>query len=157
MPPLDRDQLLADLNRDENVGGKFSPVVYDDATGEPVVPGYVMKGNATLCTGWCPAKNPCTAELNTIITGYWVDKSDAALFATAPWIADQPEPVQRALANMAFNEGVHGLMGFTTFLSLIQQDQYDAAADDLAGTAWFRQVKDRGPRIQALIRQGAEA
>lgn len=148
---LDRAQLIADLTVDE----KFVDHVYDDANGSRVVPGYVMKGQATLATGWCPNTNPCPQDLNDIITGYWADKFTADLFAAAPWIKDQPEPVQRALINMSFNLGVHGLLEFSTFLHLVQTGRYGDAATDLSSTTWYRQVGQRGPRIQALIRQGA--
>lgn len=148
---MDRDLLLADLNRDE----EFVPYIYDDGAGPQarVIPGYKMIGNATLCTGWCPAKNPCTPDLNATITGYWADKTWASLAATAPWVSTLTEPRQRALCEMAFNLGVHGLMTFNTFLSLMQSGQYEAAAQDLeTGTAWWKQVGERGPRIQALIK-----
>jgi lysozyme len=61
------------------------------------------------------------------------------------------------LTNMAFNLGVHGLMGFNQFLSFVQAGNYSAAASDLETTAWWDQVGTRGPKIQALILQGAIA
>lgn len=148
---MDRDLLLSDLESAEG----FRPYVYDDATGVPITPGYTLKGNATLGIGWCPAKNLLLRAQALVILGWHVDDKWETLQHAAPWVAAQPEPVQRALCNLAFNLGVTGLLKFTTFISLIEQGKYDEAADDLDTTAWAKQVqKSRVDYIKGLIKQG---
>jgi lysozyme len=79
-----------------------------------------------------------------------------------PWVAQQPQAIQLALSDMGFNMGVGqagppatGLMGFHTFLGLVQAGNYSAAADDLVGTLWAKQVGNRATRIEAQIRAAA--
>ena len=70
-----------------------------------------------------------------------------------PYIT-QPEAIQESLVDMYFNMGSN-LTGFTTFLSLIKAGNYSAAADDLKGTLWAKQVGSRAVRIEAAIRSCA--
>ena len=79
-----------------------------------------------------------------------------------PWVSQQPQAIQLALADMGFNLGVGqagppatGLLGFHTFLGLVQSHRYAEAADDLKGTAWHGQVGNRALRIEAQIRSVA--
>lgn len=151
MPAIDKIALLAALTQEES----FRPFVYDDTTGKNLVRGMVIHGNPTLAVGWNIAARPCTYELGQIILSYFVDQTWDDVKRAIPWAASLPEPCQRAICDMAFNVGVSDLLGFTVFLALLQQGKYDDAANDLATTLWFEQVKSRGPKIQALIRQGA--
>ena len=57
------------------------------------------------------------------------------------------------LVDMTYNLGEAGLASFTTFNSLMEQGQWDAAADDLSGTLWCSQVGSRCTRDQDQIRQ----
>jgi lysozyme len=61
---------------------------------------------------------------------------------------------RRAILNMAFNLGLHGLLKFTTFLRLLQEKKWHDAADDLHTTLWSREVGQRAVRIAQLIRNG---
>lgn len=72
-----------------------------------------------------------------------------------PWWRDQPEPVQRALANMAYQMGVDGLLGFKNTLKLIQDGQYTAAADNAMLSKWAKQTPARAKRVTDLIRSAA--
>jgi lysozyme len=148
---MDKTALMSALTQEEG----FKPFLYDDATGKSLTQGSIIKGWPTIACGWNVAARPCTEELGQIILGYFVDQTWAELSKAIPWVLTLPDPVQRALADMAYNEGVNGLLKFNTFLAFIQKGEYDAAATDLGATLWFSQVKSRGPRIQALIRRGA--
>lgn len=148
---MNRDLLFSDLEAEEG----FRPYVYDDATGIPIVIGTVVKGNPTIGIGWAPGKNPLMHTQALIILGWHVDDKWETLQHAAPWIDAQPEPVQRALCNLAFNLGVTGLLKFTTFMALVEQGKYQEAADDLDTTAWGKQVqKTRVDTIKKLIKQG---
>lgn len=149
---MDKAALMISLTAEEG----FRSVVYDDATGKDLKPGALLHGNPTLAIGWNISGRPCTYELGQIILGYHVDETWADVQKVFPWAVTQPEPVQRALTDMAFNlRGAAQLRTFVTFISMIQSGRYEDAAKDLETTLWWEQVGTRGPRIQALIRQGA--
>lgn len=75
--------------------------------------------------------------------------------AAMPWWRDQPEPVQRALANMAYQMGVPGLMKFKNTLALIQAKKYNEAADNALKSLWAKQTPERAKRVTDLIRSAA--
>jgi lysozyme len=148
---FNRAQLISDLIVDEGE----RPTLYDDANGKAIWPGTHVVGNPTTAIGHALNRTPWTDSQMRTICGWDVDDKTPALYARFPWASGLSEPRQRALANMAFNEGVAGLAGFTTFLSLLQSGNFDDAADDLEGTEWARQVgENRKNRIVSLIRTG---
>lgn len=69
-----------------------------------------------------------------------------------PWVAEHPEPVQRALANLCFNIGINGLLGFKNSLDLVKQKKYSEAADNFLKSKWAAQVKSRATRVTDLLR-----
>lgn len=74
-----------------------------------------------------------------------------------PWW-QQMDPVrQRVLANMAFNLGINGLLGFKNTLILMESGQYEAAADGMAQSRWHRQVGPRALRLEFMMRTGKES
>ena len=65
---------------------------------------------------------------------------------------------QDVLANMAFNLGVEGLLGFRHTLDAVQAGDYvQAAAHMLASEPWRSQVGRRAERLAAQMRSGARA
>ena len=145
---MDLDRLISDLQRDEG----WRERLYDDANGQPVVPGYRLVGHPTIAFGFALDVSPFTfAEAMPILEGRSQKAWDECQIAF-PWIKAEPEPVQRALANMCYNMGLKTLQQFTTFLGLLEHGEYESAAKDLEGTLWYRQVGARALRIQALIR-----
>jgi len=147
---FDRSLLISDLSRDEGV----RLVPYDDATGKPVQTGDVVKGNLTNGIGWNMQGRPLTQAEAEIICGWALDDLSGKLYKALPWLSDLDEPRQRAVANLAFNLGVAGLLQFTTFLNFLKQGSYSLAALDLEGALWYKQVGERAMRIAQIIKTG---
>ena len=61
---------------------------------------------------------------------------------------------QCAVANMGFNLGIKGLLGFEKMLAALEAKDYDLAADEALDSKWAKQVGARAERIANLIRQG---
>lgn len=61
---------------------------------------------------------------------------------------------QDALATMVFNLGLHGIEEFDTFLGYMAVGKYSAAALDLQGTLWYKQVGTRAIRTAHMIATG---
>ncbi len=152
----DLARLVADLQPEEGfkkIGGR--PVLYDDATGHAIVPGYTLVGHPTAGYGFALDVSPLTEAESLPILASRAAAFDAQFQADNPWVKELDEPRQRALSDMAYNRGVHGLEEFTTFLGLVEARQFGAAADDLMKTPWYAQVGTRGIRIVGVMRNGA--
>lgn len=145
---MDLGKLISDLQADEG----WRPYLYDDANGKRIVPGYTVIGHPTAAWGFALDVSPLTQSEAMPILESRASKKWSEVQALIPWVGVLPENIQRALCNMAYQMGSAGLMKFNTFLSLLQAGKYTEAADDLEGTAWYRQSGERGPRIQALIK-----
>lgn len=61
---------------------------------------------------------------------------------------------QRALANMAFNMGIHGLLDFRDMLAAIRAGDFDTAAKQCLNSKWATQVGGRAQRIAMLLSTG---
>jgi len=70
-----------------------------------------------------------------------------------PWVIDQPESVQRALANMAFQMGIENLSEFKNSLAYIKAGDYLKAQANLKASKWFTQTPNRAARVISMIRK----
>ena len=59
-----------------------------------------------------------------------------------------------AIENMAFNIGVHGLLGFPHMLAALAAQDWVRAANEMANSEWAIQVGERAIRLQQQIRTG---
>ena len=136
---VDLDALKADLIRDE--GRKLR--IYTDSVGK-----------VSCGIGHNLTDDGISAAVCDLM--YAEDSADtiAALDVHLPWWQHLNPIRQRALANICYNIGIADLMTFGTFLSLLQAEMYEAAANDLAATKWHRQVGARAIRIENMIRTG---
>ena len=71
-----------------------------------------------------------------------------------PWYTALDPIRQAAITNLAFNLGIHGLLGFPHFLSAVAKQDWVTAASELANSVWARQVGARATRIEQQILSG---
>jgi len=65
------------------------------------------------------------------------------------------DPVrQTVIANMAFNLGFAGLMGFKNMWSAIDRRDWDRAAKEMLNSKWARQVGVRAVELSEIMRAG---
>lgn len=76
----------------------------------------------------------------------------AKLTTELPWLEDQPEDVQRALANMAYQLGVGGVLRFRKMLAALRSGDREKAAEEALDSAWATQTPERAQRVARLIR-----
>jgi lysozyme len=151
LTPEQNCKLLAEeLARDE--GQRLT--VYDDATGYAVRPGVTVEGHLTIGVGRAlDVRGISPAE-----AAFLLDNDIAAftlgLQQALPWFSGLDPVRQRALTNMAFNLGVHGLLGFRDAMAFMANRQYDAAACAIEDSAWYKEVGARAARIAGMIRTG---
>ena len=79
---------------------------------------------------------------------------DSAVSCAEGFVSGIGDTAESAVADMAFNLGCSQLHSFNTFRSLLQQKKFDAAAQDMQGTAWCGQVGSRCSRDVDCIKKG---
>ncbi len=70
------------------------------------------------------------------------------------WYAMLDTIRQAAIANMAFNLGVAGLLHFPHLIAQLSVQDWTAAADEMADSLWAKQVGARALRLEQQIRTG---
>lgn len=85
-----------------------------------------------------------------------MDEKIKQLIAALPWITEHPDKIQRALANMTYQLGITGLLGFKRTLMLIQQRKYVEAANNALLSKWAKQTPNRAKRVTDMIRLGED-
>lgn len=133
---MDTAQLAADLRIDE--GNRLT--AYKDTRGIITI----GVGRNLQSTGLSQG------EVNLLLQNDIVRVCNE-LDASCPWWRDLAANPQRVLANLCFNMGMEKLLTFNTFLDLMKSGSIIAAAADLANTAWYDEVGDRGPRMVARL------
>ena len=134
------DALLADLRDDEG----FKPHVYQDHL-----------GFWTLGYGFMVDERK-GGRIPKPVAEFWlqyeVNERRDALIKRWPPYADQPEPVQRALLNMAYQLGVAGVLKFTNMLNALERGERAEAAMHALDSTWADQTTMRAKKVSALIR-----
>ena len=65
---------------------------------------------------------------------------------------DLPEEAQQVIANMMFNMGRPRLSKFKGMKRGVDSRDWNAAADEMVDSAWYRQVTKRADRLVERIR-----
>jgi len=65
---------------------------------------------------------------------------------------DLPEEVQRVIANMMFNMGYTRLSKFKGMKRGVDARDWNAAADEMVDSKWYRQVTNRADRLVERMR-----
>jgi len=150
------EQLLrAELHGDEGTRLK----VYDDATGLPIGPGTLVKGNPSIGTGRNLTGRGITSTESEYLLGNDLGDCEHELAAALPWIGALSPARQTVIYSLYFNVGLGNAARFMAkwphFLAQMQAGQFAAAADNLEGSEpWASQVGPRAKRLADLVRFG---
>lgn len=137
---MNTDALLATLREDEG----FSSYVYNDHLGFRTL-GFGFLVDSRKGVG-----------LPRPVAEFWlryaVNERVDALKKAWPAFDAQPEDVQQALANLAYNIGVKGVMGFSKMLGALERGDREEAAEHLLDSRYATQVPNRAGRVAQLLR-----
>jgi len=144
------EHLEAELSVEE---GNRS-LIYDDATGKPFKKGDTLKGNLSAGIG-LNLMIPFAPEELDFMEQFRLAKGQAAL-APYLWYSTQDEVRQVALADIAYNIGIGGLLHWVHFLSYMAKQDYAAAVAEIRSDAlWISQVgQSRAGRLETMIETG---
>jgi lysozyme len=134
------DSLLATLRADEG----WRQFAYDDSEGFVTI-GYGFLVDSRKGVG-----------LPKPVAEYWlryaVNERLAELRKLWPAFDDQPEDVQQAIGNMAYQLGPAGVMKFKRMLSALDAHDRVTAADEMLESKWAEQTPSRARRVAAMVR-----
>lgn len=83
-----------------------------------------------------------------------IEAVTAQIDKALPWWRQLNEDREAALAEMAFNLGIAGLLEFKHMLAALEAGDYEAAADHALDSQWAKQVGKRAERIARMLRTG---
>lgn len=128
--------------------------LYDDATGATFETGMTLKGNLSVGTGINLMPGFDAPELE-FLEMHRITKARSMLSEFA-WFTVQDEVRQVALADLAFNLGVRGLIGWPKFRADMAAKDYAAAVAEIrSNQLWVGQVHPaRANRIEQMILTG---
>jgi len=63
---------------------------------------------------------------------------------------------QRVLTDMAFNMGVQTLLTFKRMIHNVQIKNFNAAADEMESSTWYKQVGTRAAKLATMMRTGRD-
>ncbi len=136
---MDRSQIAADLKQDEG----WRSAVYQDSEGYWTI-GFGFLVDARKGGG-------LPKEIGEIWLNLNLDNLAASLRAAFPRWEQYPDGIQRALANMAYQLGIAGLLEFRETLALIDERRYQDAACEALNSLWARQTPNRARRVTEWI------
>jgi len=136
---MDRTKLAAELRRDEDV--RLFPYVD-------------QVGKTTIGAGRNLTDKGISLEEAELLLEHDIAEVVDELERRLPWWSTLDEVRQRVLANMAFNMGVQGLLGFRNTLALVQLGRYQEAAANMLLSKWAQQVGPRALRLSKMMEKG---
>jgi lysozyme len=141
--------LEAELRRDEGV--RYVP--YLDTATPPkrtVGVGHNMEVSPLPAAWTLPLSDAQVSQVLERDISTTLAKLDKAL----PWWRQMDEVRQRVVANMCFNLGIGGLLGFKNTLAAMQRGSYAVAAAGMLSSKWAGQVGARAKRLAQAMESG---
>ncbi len=144
---MNLELLKKELMRDEGVRRD----VYIDTCGHQTCGiGYNLDARALPCGVTLPLSD----EEIEILYKITIEDVFKGLNRCLPWWRDLDDVRQRVLANMCFNLGIYGLLGFKNTLFAIKNCEYTIAAKGMRNSKWYRQVGQRAERLAKGMESG---
>lgn len=134
------DRLIEELKADEG----WRAHAYDDHLGFKTI-GYGFLVDERRGGG-------LPEGIADIWMAYLVNQKRGELARRIPWFLDQPDDVQCALLNMAYQLGVNGVLNFKRMIAALERGDRREAAREALDSTWSTQTPQRARRVAALIR-----
>lgn len=83
-----------------------------------------------------------------------IRRKTAEVYESLPWVKTLNEPRQAVVIGMAFQMGLHGLLGFTSTLGAIRDERFADAAEGMRRSLWGKQTPKRVNRLAHQMETG---
>jgi lysozyme len=138
-----RAELTRQLKGDEDV----KPQAYTDHLG------FLTIGVGRLIDARKPGSGLRPAEIAFMLNND-IDDRIEQLTRRLPWFQDLDDARKAVLLNMSFEMGVEGLLGFKNTLKLVEQGNYESAAENMLKSLWAKQTPARAKRMADQMKTG---
>jgi len=72
------------------------------------------------------------------------------------WFVSLDPIRQKVIIDMVFNLDISGFLAFRRMITALQAGDYERAAYEMANSRWYRQVGQRGIRLERMMRTGKD-
>jgi len=143
-------QQLTELQQDEGL----RLFVYDDATGQPIVPGSRVVGHPTIGYGRALDVTGITeGEAATLLANKIVEIQTS--LEKLPWYVGLDDVRRGVILNLTYNMGLKGVQQFERMIAALEMGSWDAAARELTHSKWVTQVqRSRSLRLINQLKTG---
>lgn len=143
-------QQVTELQLDEGL----RLLVYDDATGQPIVPGYRVVGHPTIGYGRALDLSGITnTEASTLLANSLIGLQ--VELEKLPWYVNLDDVRKGVILNLAYNMGMSGVLSFTRMIAYLENKNWNSAAYELTHSKWVTQVqRSRSARLIEQLRTG---
>ena len=128
----------------------IKPKVYDDANGQPIVPGYVVVGHPTIAIGVC-----LDLVGLTIDEIYYLTQNRINIAITEcdkyPWFKDLEDVRQDALIDLMYAEGAPHFAEFKQMFACIQKKDYHGAGQEIINSRWGAKTGQRAIDLAKML------
>lgn len=122
-----------------------------DQEGVRLKPYTDTEGKLTIGVGRClDTEGITTAEANELLD-HDIDGVTSQLDKELPWWKSRSDSTQIAMASMAFQLGMTGLLKFSRMLSCLQAGDYEGAKREGLDSEWARQTPNRAKAVTDLF------
>ena len=139
---------LAALDRQLHAAEGWRPFLYDDATGKRITQGSIVVGHPTLGYGF----NLDSIDLPQDVGDLWFQtirtRTINEVFNALPWTQTLSTGPLRAVIDVAYNSGVHGLLGFHKMLDCLSAGDVVGASTELLNS---KLAPGRAQRLAVLM------
>ena len=134
---------MTDLEREVASDEGFMPIPYRCTSGKLSI-GYGTN-----------IQDGITQEEALLLMRHRLGRVVAALESRLPFLPKLTDDRRRVLANMGYQLGIAGLMGFKRMLAAIERNDYDTAAKEMLDSKWAkRDTPGRAGRLAKVMVRG---
>lgn len=127
--------------------------VYDDASGQRIMPGTKVIGHPTIGTGRALDVHGISSSEAAFLFDDDLAQIEAQLGQYTGW--DKLNTVRQfVIVDMTFNIGFAGVLRFKKMITALKAGDFSQAATEMLASGWAEQLPTRAHRLAEMMRTG---